>query len=200
VFATPDLTATSAWFADRTGVTPTAGGQHIGLGTRNMLVALSDSTYLEIVGPDPDQADPVGPRPFGIDDLDDQTLVTFAVKATDLPGHVERCAEAGLDIGGALDMSRAKPDGSLLEWSLTIARWVEPVRPLPFLIDWRGTPSPALDSAPGIELADLQAQHPEPDILADELAVLGYEIPIRAGATVALQATLATPNGTVELR
>lgn len=200
VLATPDLAATTEWFAEQTGVLPTPGGQHVGFGTRNELVALSERTYLEIVGPDQSQDEPAGPRPFGIDELTTARLVTFAVKADDLPNHVERCAAAGLDIGAAIDMSRAKPDGSLLEWSLTVAQPTGQIQPVPFLIDWRGAPSPALSSAQGISLDSMDATHPDPSMLADQLHVLGVELDVSQADDIALRATLSSPRGSITLR
>lgn len=200
VLATPDLAATTAWFAAQTGVEPTPGGQHVGLGTRNMLVALSESAYLEIVGPDLDQDEPAGARPFGVDDLTEARLVTFAAKADNLTGHVDRCREAGLNLGNALEMSRAKPDGTLLEWSLTIAPWTQPVSLVPFLIDWRGAPSPALTSAQGVTLASLEAQHPDPGTVSSQLETIGVDLPVAEGTAVELVATIATPSGEVVVR
>ena len=51
-FATSDLAATIAWFAEATGVQPVEGGRHDGRGTRNYLVGLGPTAYLEIIGPD----------------------------------------------------------------------------------------------------------------------------------------------------
>ena len=69
VLATPDLQATARWLERATGVTPSPGGPHIGKGTHNVLCSLGHASYLEIVGPDPDQVAPEGGRPFGIDAL-----------------------------------------------------------------------------------------------------------------------------------
>lgn len=84
VLATPELAATVADFARRTGVTPVPGGAHVGFGTRNHLVALGGAGHLEIIGPDPEQSAPDGPRPFDVDRLVAARTVTWAISPPDL--------------------------------------------------------------------------------------------------------------------
>jgi hypothetical protein len=67
IFAAPDLDDGIREIEDRFGVRAEGGGQHVGLGTHNKLVALGPSTYPEIIAPDPAQPEPPGPRPYGVD-------------------------------------------------------------------------------------------------------------------------------------
>src|SRR5262245_46770085 len=75
VYATPDLALGVERIERLLGVRATPGGQHLGLGTRNALVALGPSCYLEIIGPDPEQPRPSGLRRFGLDDLREPMLL-----------------------------------------------------------------------------------------------------------------------------
>ena len=88
VLATPDLAATTAAVGAALGVVPSAGGVHVGMGTRNTLLALGDGRYLEIIGVDPDQPAPSGPRPFGIDGMRGPRLLTWAARTTDIDARV----------------------------------------------------------------------------------------------------------------
>ena len=92
VLATPDISATAAWVEERTGIRASPGGQHVGKGTRNMLCSLSTTSYLEIVGPDPEQPTPSDPRPFGIDGLREPRLMAWASKSSD-PERTASAAE-----------------------------------------------------------------------------------------------------------
>jgi hypothetical protein len=196
VYATPDLAATLAMITDEWGVTPTPGGAHDGLGTRNALLALGRGAYLEIIGPDPDQPEPAGPRPFGVDDVDEPRLVTWAASVPDLDLWLEWCAARKVDPGPGIDMQRTKPDGDVLRWRLTLPP-AEGDGVIPFLIEWPGA-TPAADSARGVELVDFTLQHPERSV-ASRLGEYALPWPVTSGPP-ALRATLFTPNGIVELR
>jgi hypothetical protein len=204
IYAVPDLAAGVGEIEDRLGVKSTLGGPHPGRGTRNHLLSLGETTYLEIIGPDPEQDQPGSPRPFGIDDLGagglgGGGLVTWAIHPPDLEAVVAKARESGYDPGEILSMSRQSP-GGLLEWRLTMRLEREAGGLVPFLIDWGETPNPAQTSAVGCSLVDLRAEHPNPDGVGRTLAVLEVSLDVSRAPKAALIALLKTPNGEIELR
>ncbi|GHE86410.1 hypothetical protein GCM10017786_17320 [Amycolatopsis deserti] len=197
VYATPDLAGTVADLRGR-GIDLVPGGPHPGRGTRNHLAGLGDGAYLEVIGPDPEQDAPEGPRWFGIDDLTGPRLVTWAVRVPDLAGALARSRTAGYPFGEALPMSRRRPDGVLLSWSLAFP--LEDGGVVPFLIDWQDSPHPA-DALPGgVTLVSLTGVHPDPGLVAGPLAALGAALTVVTGPGPRLEAVLATPGGEVVLR
>lgn len=196
VLATPDLAATVADFARRTGVTPAPGGAHVGLGTRNHLVSLGGSGYLEIIGPDPEQSAPARPRPFGVDGLTAPHIVTWAIRPPDLDAAVRAARARGHDPGPARPMSRRRADGTLLRWRLT--EGTHPSGLVPFLIDWGSSAHPTDSGLPVTPLLSLAASAPEPEEIRPLLSALGTELPLTAGP-VRLSCTVDSPRGPVTL-
>ncbi len=200
VYAVPDLAKARVELGQQLGIELSDGGAHPGRGSRNALFSLGESSYVEVIGPDPEQGEPDNPRPFGIDDLSAARLVTWATGEMDLEARLERARKAGYDGGTAFPLSRELPDGTHLAWRVA--------RPIvhggdglvPFLIDWGTCPHPALTSAKGCSLIELRALHPDPPQIQSWLAAMGVDLDVRAGATPALIATMDTPNGRVELR
>jgi hypothetical protein len=200
VYATPDLTAGVRQIETLLGIHATPGGQHPGEGTRNALVALGPTSYLEIIGPDPDQPRPAGPRKFGIDDLKESRLVTWAAKGTNLTQVVAEARRLGVPIGDVIPGSRRTPTGVLLSWHITNQRAFVANGLVPFFIDWGETPHPARTAAPGATLISFRAEHPDPERVNRMLGALGLELPVVKGAKASLVATIAGTRGRVGLR
>ena len=174
VLAGPDLDHLVAWFAEVSGIIPTAGGAHVGIGTRNALVGLGGSTYLELIGPDPAQPEPVASRPFGIDELERPRLVTWCLRPTvPLEEAVEITRRHGWDPGSVAAMSRRRPDGALLHWRLTLRPMGPDVAAVPFFIDWLDSEHPAAALPASADLTSLTVTHPDRDRLTSLLAELG---------------------------
>lgn len=204
VFATPDLEEGVAIVAALTGVQPTRGGPHVGIGTHNALLSLGGDTYLEIIGVDPDQPAPSGPRPFGLDEGNPSRLAAFVghpEPGDTLEAVADRARAAGHDPGAIRPMSRVTPQGRELSWRLTYTGQ-QPAGDglVPFLIEWGTTPSPALTSPGGCTLVALVGYHPDPAPIVSALSALEIDVQIHRGDAPALVATIDCPAGRVELR
>ena len=197
-FATADLAATIAWFAEATGVQPAEGGRHDGRGTRNYLVGLGPTAYLEIIGPDLERP-ATEPVPFGIDKLEGERLITWAIHPDDIESAAEAARQAGADLGSIVSMSRTTPAGDVLSWRLTVAQPSPYDGVVPFLIDWGTSRHPAASGLPMAELVEFSATHPRPAEVSAVLDVLGAGLPVSAGEP-SLRAVIAGPGGTCSLR
>jgi hypothetical protein len=200
VYATPDLQLGIDAIEKQLGVKATAGGQHPGLGTRNALVALGPASYLEIIGPDPEQPKPSGPRRFGIDELTAPRIVRWVVKSGDLAAIAARAAKAGVTLGPIASGSRRRPDGVVLAWRYTDPAVVVADGLVPFFIDWGSSPHPALTAARGARLVQVRAEHPDAARVQRMLDQLGLELRVSQAAAPAIIATIDSPRGRMELR
>jgi Glyoxalase-like domain len=201
VYASSDLAAASAAIARLLGVAPSPGGQHVGRGTRNELVSLGGATYLEIIGPDPDQAAPDDGRPFDVDELVEARLVAWCARPQrPLDDIVADAGRVGVDFGEIATMSRRRPDGVLLDWRLTFPQLDGPLGcALPFLIDW-GESSHPTDSLPtGARMVVLRVAHPDPAAVEVALDLVGIDgVEVRLGSP-SLTARVAGRFGEVTL-
>lgn len=200
VYAVPDVSAAVQDLATRFGVAPIMGGKHQGLGTHNALLSLSETAYLEIIGPDPDQPPPAMPRPFAIDTLSAPCLRTWLAKATNIERQIDNARRHGYNAGVATPMSRTLPDGTRIEWTLAI-----PPQPLgdwlvPILIEWHTNHHPAKTSPTGCTLVELYGEHPHPETIQPILEALGVTLDIRPAPAPALMTIIETPKGQVTLR
>jgi len=199
VYAVPDLAPAVETLAGQLGIEQSPGGPHPGAGSRNYLLDLGGGSYLEIIGPDPEQPTPSGPRPFGIDDLQGPRLAGWAMKAPNIEELVARAKAAGYDPGPVVDMDRIRPDGVRLAWRLTRRIQAGEGGILPFLIDWGDTPHPATTSARGCTLVSFSGQHPEPARVLPVLQALGEDLPLAKADKISLRAVIDAPKGRVTL-
>mmetsp|Transcript_34511 Transcript_34511/g.114278 ORF Transcript_34511/g.114278 Transcript_34511/m.114278 type:complete len:415 (+) Transcript_34511:50-1294(+) len=227
VYGVPgSLEEACAAFEAATGVAPTKGGAHKGLGTHNALVALGGAEdgscgascgYLELLALDPAQQ----PRPErvwmameSIAARGEARLVTWAhTPARGLEACAAAAAAAGYQPGDVQSFSRQTPDGRTLQWQLAYRHYTEAMLPsdglVPFLIEWAppcAAFTPAASAPRGIELLSLRAESAAPLEASASLAALGIDasdlLAQPAGAAPCssrLVARLRTPKGVVEL-
>jgi hypothetical protein len=200
VYAAPDLEEAVDALAERLGVRASVGGRHPGRGTRNALLALGARSYLEIVAPDPSQPAPAAPLWLGVGGPALPRLTAWAAAASDVAARAAAAAARGVTVGAVGSGARERPDGVRLAWTFTDPAVVVAGGVAPFLIDWGSGPHPAETAAPGLALAALHAEHPDPAAARTALDALGVALDVRAGPAPALVATVRSPRGTIQLR
>jgi hypothetical protein len=189
------------WCDATLGLRPTAGGQHLFMGTHNRVFDVSSPrfprSYVEIIAVDPSLPAPAHPRWFDLDDSAQQQqlargpqLVHWVARVDD--GDIGTvCAamlRAGVDCGDVMSAERGT-----LRWRITVR--ADGRRALagasPALIEWADAhPTDAL-TASGVRL---EALHVAAPALSELLPAA-----IRGDAVPPLVAVLATPRGTVTL-
>ncbi len=192
-----DLDRGVEWVLRLTGVTAIVGGSHPGRGTRNALLSLGGRQYLEIIAPDP--AQPAAGLPTDLRALATPRLIGWAARATDIDALASSIRARGLQVFGPRDGSRARPDGTILEWKTLGANSSlagGEVDPIPFFIEWSpGTVHPSQDSPQGCTLTSLEFAHPDAGGLKKTLAQLGIDAAVSPSKSARLAAVLDTPKG-----
>ena len=190
MYAVPDLEDSMAEIASITGIVPSNGGVHPGNGTRNALLGLSDSCYLEIIGPDKKQK---------LENTLGELLVSkntsgiraWAVAVSDLALVADVAQDLGFRVRERKEMSRKTPEGSLLEWELL---FLDGGPLLPFFIDWKGSEHPARKAPSGCGLSELSISAEEPKVYQELLNKLQLEVSISEGEP-AISAIIRSPKG-----
>ncbi len=188
-----DLDAGIAYIDERSGVRPAFGGVHPGRGTRNALASLGELHYLEVIGPDPQQAG--APDTFGLKPLTTPRLVGWAVHVSDISAQVSRLADAGIEFEGPVPGSRSRPDGRVLHWK---ALRLKDDRQglLPFFIEWgAGSVHPSTDSPTGCRLVRFEVLAPNAPDLDAKFTALGIDLQVAKGPAPQLRATIAGAHG-----
>ena len=190
MYAVPDLEDSMAEIASITGIVPSNGGVHPGNGTRNALLGLSDSSYLEIIGPDKKQ---------NLENTLGELLVSkntsgiraWAVAVSDLALVADVAQDLGFRVRERKEMSRKTSEGSLLEWELL---FLDGGPLLPFFIDWKGSEHPARKAPSGCGLSELSISAEEPKVYQELLNKLQLEVSISEGEP-AISAIIRSPKG-----
>ena len=207
IITVPDLEAGVAAVEEATGVRAVPGGSHPGRGTANFLLGLAPTgwpegahTYLEILGPDPQQEKPAdGTLPLDAHLATEPTLQTWAIHPPAFLAKVAAANTAGIDFGEVQDMARDTAEGDRLEWRLTTRSPLPREGAQPFLIDWGESVHPAEAALPTLELLEFRVESPEPEAARQVLEVLGAgDTTVVEGSNCRLRARLRGPGGILE--
>lgn len=200
IVTAPNLKAGVQWVRDALGATPELGGKHLNIGTHNCLLSLGDSTYLEVISPDPNAADPGRPRLFDLDNASEPRLATWVVRTSNIHEAVSRCTEA---LGNIEMMSRGD-----LNWLITFtgngSLLLGGVAPT--LIEWQGMSHPTQRMRDeGCKLRAIELHHDEPDRVERMLDSIGLGtghiaiIGSKPETLPRIVAMIETPQGVKEL-
>ncbi|MEO0340396.1 MAG: VOC family protein [Bacteroidota bacterium] len=199
VLAAPSLEVGMDYVEKEMGIRPQIGGQHLGKGTWNALVALGHSSYLEVIAPDPKQEKPTNGCWMGVDQIETPQLIHWAAKVHPIHEVIKMATAQQLNIGQVSGGSRTKMNGDTISWTIS-----EPVSGpdggiIPFLIDWEDSVHPAESLEQKCKLIEISAEHPEPQVITQQLKHLGIHLPLRKGALPRICAIIKSPKGIIAL-
>lgn len=176
VWFCPNLADGERHFGEIMNCEPRYGGVHAGEGTRNSLLSLSDTTYLEILSRDPAQeAERLDPE---LATLTDAGIYHWAVGGADLAAVHSAAAAAGLKGSEVVSGGRTRPDGISVRWKLFGIRDHGFGALVPFFIDWLDSEHPARSAPRGGSMKKLEVYSPRADQLQNIYGVLGIEITV----------------------
>ena len=193
MYAVASMDQGIAWAESVFGVRPIAGGAHKGLGTRNALLAF-DSSYLEIIAPDPAQslAGTLGEK---LAALNSGGLVTWAA-ASDLARTKSQLANEKVACAGPIETKRQQPDGENLVWQLLFPQ--SGLYGMPFFIDWMACTNPRFTSPKAGKVQQFTLHSPGANSLQRIFHTLGLKPAVSEGAAN-LNLIVDSPNGVVEI-
>jgi len=195
-----DLEQGIAFVERHTGVRPAMGGVHPGHGTCNALVSLGLQCYLEVIAPDPNQAEVSwGGVLRTLKKLPAPRLIAWIVRTLNIGEVAERLRDNSVAFRGPLPGSRARPDGHVLRWQ-TLHLDDDRNGLLPFFIEWDAdSEHPSFDAPAGCRLESFAVASPDSGALSAELQKLGVEVQVEQDDPPHLRAHVIGPAGELRL-
>lgn len=200
VYTVPDLEKSMDWLEELTGIRPNFGGYHTTKGTKNALLNLGNTCYLEILAADSDNTAIPTPRWMGVDFLTKPQITRWSLKSNNLPKD-SLAVKAYNPAMGLIDGGQRKmTDGNLLRWEMILPLAAPEVALIPFMTDWQNSAIHPTDSMPEqCQLISLCFTHPDPNSLRTTLNNLFLDIEVIKGDAIAIKMKMNTPNGIVEI-
>jgi hypothetical protein len=197
IIGTSDLEWGMATLERLTGVRPVVGGAHPGQGTRNALLSLGDGTYLELYAPNPAET-VVSPEVGELRLLTGLKPLGWAIAPGDDAAMRSALAAQGFALGAPEAGSRARPDGSVLQWETFGFDHFDDAL-APFFIRWQQPADmhPSRTSPGGCRLVAIHLREQAPGRLADALRPLRLAVTVAKAREQRMEVDLACPNGPV---
>lgn len=183
VFACTELSEGCAHIEEMFGVKPQFGGVHHGRGTHNALLGLGESTYLEIVAPDPSQAQNENLPWMPTTTYNHLSVIGWAAKSDNLERTISLAENSQTCLGQVESGSRELPDGEILTWNLSLPRLGTERGVIPFFVDWGHSIHPATRIPQAGKIVQLEISHPLPAKLNDHLSGLQTPVACKLGRT-----------------
>jgi len=201
VYTVFDLDLAINYLEIRLGVRATFGGYHKTEGTKNALIRLGSTAYLELLAIDDQNKRIPPPRWMGVDVLQEEQITRWALKSNALDSEINILRTYNPEMGIQKDGSRNTEMGKTLQWKLSKPLAFPEVEIVPFLIDWNASETHPAAQLPdmGCKLLKLQATHPNPAQFDSLFHKLNYSLAISKSKTTTLTATIQCPKGIISL-
>ena len=200
VYTVPNLEKAMDWFAEISGIQPAFGGYHTTQGTKNAVVNLGNSCYLELLAADDANKDIPPPRWMGVDFLEKAQMTRWSLKSTNLPKDRAILQEYQSAMGRIQGGQRKMTNGNLLTWEMIMPLAAPQVDIMPFMTDWQHSVVHPTDAMPEqCQLMSMAFTHPTPNLLYPTLTKLGLDIDLTEGASVSIKAKIKCPKGIIEI-
>ena len=164
VYAVPDLEEACKYLEWVLGVTPVFGGYHKTQGTKNALLNLGASCYLEILAIDDSNELIKDSRWMGVDFVNEARVARWAIKSDSLLEDQQNLRHYNPTMGEIFAGSRETPAGDLLEWEMILPLVNPAVELAPFMVNWSSSsvhPTEALSEVCALHSIEFGHENPK---------------------------------------
>ena len=200
VYCVPDLEIALDRFKNDYGIEAIIGGRHLDQGTKNAIVSLGQSVYLELLAIDKSSSKNIEHHWMGIDYLTSPKITRWAIVSDQINEDLKTIAAYKTDLAKSHQGSRVMTNGGLLSWQMSLPSYRPEVELMPFLLNWSESdhhPTEQLRQQAKIIAFDLY--HPAPNDLQTYFEQLDLDIKIQAGTSSMISLTLEGPKGRLTL-
>lgn len=200
VYAVSDFDQAIHDLEEKLGIRPEPGGRHLLRGTKNALLNLGNSCYLEILAIDHENTSFIGQRWMGMNLITQPTITRWSIQTNEIEKHSHIIKKQRPELGDIADGERKTPEGETLKWKMTLPLPAPEIDVIPFLIDWSASdfhPTDRLET--GCSIHSISLYHPQPEMIETLLEKLSLKMKVSFAVSPKISIQISGKNGIIEL-